>query len=110
RPVVSLSPRSSRRTIPLVNRRRELALLVDTFERARDAKVLRGRASEFEEDPTLAPIADMIRTELGLERDSPDAEVRKALEEVVSGCCDPTEVQKVVARLGLALGLGVGMR
>jgi class 3 adenylate cyclase/tetratricopeptide (TPR) repeat protein len=141
RPVVSLSPRSSRRTIPLVNRRRELALLVDTFERARDtgrahlvtilgepgigksrlvdefiaglpedAKVLTGTASEFEEDPTLAPIADMIRSELGLERDSPATEVRKALEDVVTGCCDPTEVQKVVARLGLALGLGVGMR
>jgi class 3 adenylate cyclase/tetratricopeptide (TPR) repeat protein len=139
RPVVSLSSRSSRRTIPLVDRRRELALLVDMFERARDtrrahvvtilgepgigksrlvdeftaglpeeAKVLKGRASEFEEDPTLAPIADMIRSELGLERDSPATQVRKALEDVVTGCCDPTEVQKVVARLGLALGLGLG--
>jgi class 3 adenylate cyclase/tetratricopeptide (TPR) repeat protein len=34
-PVLSLSPRSSRRTIPLVGRRHELDLLVGTFERAR---------------------------------------------------------------------------
>src|SRR5437660_551475 len=33
-PVVSLSPRSTRRTIPLVDRRRELTLIEDTFERA----------------------------------------------------------------------------
>jgi class 3 adenylate cyclase/tetratricopeptide (TPR) repeat protein len=36
-PVRALSPRSSRRTIPLVGRRRELSLLTDTFERAREA-------------------------------------------------------------------------
>jgi class 3 adenylate cyclase/tetratricopeptide (TPR) repeat protein len=35
-PVRSLSTRSSRRTIPLVGRRRELSLLKDTFERARE--------------------------------------------------------------------------
>ncbi|HJV03785.1 MAG TPA: AAA family ATPase, partial [Actinomycetota bacterium] len=35
-PVRSLSTRSSRRTIPLVGRRRELSLLRDTFERARE--------------------------------------------------------------------------
>jgi class 3 adenylate cyclase/tetratricopeptide (TPR) repeat protein len=140
-PVVAITPRSSRRTIPLVNRRRELTLLIDTFERARDtgrahlvtilgepgigksrlveeflaglpddAKVLSGRASEFEEDATFAPIADMIRAELGVERDTSAGEVRKALEETVAGCCDPSETQKVVARLGLALGLGVGVR
>ena len=35
-PVLALSTRSSRRTIPLVGRRRELDLLVGTFERARE--------------------------------------------------------------------------
>jgi class 3 adenylate cyclase/tetratricopeptide (TPR) repeat protein len=35
-PVTVLSTRSSRRTIPLVGRRRELRLLQDTFERARE--------------------------------------------------------------------------
>jgi class 3 adenylate cyclase/tetratricopeptide (TPR) repeat protein len=35
-PVVALAPRSSRRTIPFVNRRRELRLLTDTFEGVRE--------------------------------------------------------------------------
>lgn len=37
-PVVALAPRSSRRTIPFVDRRRELRLLHDTFERAVEAR------------------------------------------------------------------------
>jgi class 3 adenylate cyclase/tetratricopeptide (TPR) repeat protein len=37
-PVLALAPRSSRRTIPFVNRRRELRLLVETFERAQEAR------------------------------------------------------------------------
>ena len=36
-PVLALSARSSRRTIPLVGRRRELELLTGTFERTREA-------------------------------------------------------------------------
>jgi class 3 adenylate cyclase/predicted ATPase len=35
-PVLALAPRSSRRTIPFVNRRRELRLLADTFEGVRE--------------------------------------------------------------------------
>jgi class 3 adenylate cyclase/tetratricopeptide (TPR) repeat protein len=140
-PVVALTGRSSRRTIPLVNRRRELALLTDTFERVRDArrphlitvlgepgigksrlvdelvarlpeeaKVLTGGANDFEEDATFAPLAEMIRRELGVERAAPAAEIRLRLEEVVTGCCGPSESEKVVARLGLALGLGADVR
>lgn len=37
-PVVALAPRSSRRTIPFVDRRRELRLLGDTFERAQETR------------------------------------------------------------------------
>jgi class 3 adenylate cyclase/tetratricopeptide (TPR) repeat protein len=37
-PVLALAPRSSRRTIPFVDRRRELRLLVETFERAQEAR------------------------------------------------------------------------
>ena len=37
-PVIALAPRSSRRTIPFVDRRRELRLLVETFERAQEAR------------------------------------------------------------------------
>ena len=37
-PVLGLAPRSSRRTIPLVDRRRELRLLEDAFERVRETR------------------------------------------------------------------------
>jgi class 3 adenylate cyclase/tetratricopeptide (TPR) repeat protein len=37
-PVVGLAPRSSRRTIPFVDRRRELRLLGDTLERVRETR------------------------------------------------------------------------
>ena len=140
-PVSALTARSTRRTIPLVCRRHELRLLVDTFDRARDnghahlvtilgepgigksrlveefvaglpedARVLVGRASEFEEDVTFAPIADMVRRELGAERDTPPAELHDRLEKMVSECCGPVETDRVVARLGLALGLGLDVR
>lgn len=136
-PVLSLSSLSTRRSIPLVGRRRELALLSDSFERVRDTsrahlvtllgepgigktrlveeflgslpedtKVLSGRTSVFEEEVTFAPLAEMIRRELGLERDAPHEDVRRRLDEVVTGCCDPSEADRVAGRLGLALGLG----
>jgi class 3 adenylate cyclase/tetratricopeptide (TPR) repeat protein len=136
-PVVSLSTRSSRRTIPLVDRRRELAILSESFERVREtgrahlvtllgetgigksrladelvaglpeeAKVLLGRASVFEEDATFAPLASMIRRELGVDADAPKEEVADRLKEIVEGCCDPSESEQTAGRLGLALGLG----
>ncbi|HEX2069790.1 MAG TPA: AAA family ATPase, partial [Actinomycetota bacterium] len=136
-PVRSLSARSSRRTIPLIGRHYEVALLSNTFDRVRQAKrphlvtvvgepgigksrlveeflaglpsevkVLVGHAAEHEEDVTYAPLAEMIRRELGVGRDAPPAEVRERLEELVSGCCDASEVEKVTGRLGLAVGLG----
>jgi class 3 adenylate cyclase/tetratricopeptide (TPR) repeat protein len=137
-PAEALSARSTRRTIPLVDRRRELKLLVDAFERVRESgrahlltilgepgigksrlvdeflaglpdgvRVLSGGATEFEEDVTFAPIAEMLMRELGVERDAPAAVVRERLDEVVSGCCDASDAQRVAARLGLALGLGL---
>jgi class 3 adenylate cyclase/tetratricopeptide (TPR) repeat protein len=136
-PVVGLSTRSTRRTIPLVDRRHELSLLVDAFERVGDsrrahlvtilgepgigksrlveelvaglpeeARVLTGRATEFGEDVTFAPIAEMIRRELGVSAGVPARELRARLEELVRTCCGPSETKLVVARLGLALGLG----
>jgi class 3 adenylate cyclase/tetratricopeptide (TPR) repeat protein len=136
-PVVALSTRSSRRTIPLVGRRRELELLVGTFERAREssrahmvtligepgigksrlveevlaavpdeATTLVGRASEFGEDVAFAPVAEMLRRHLALDPDTEPDEIRARLEEVVAGCCDPSEVDQVAARLGLLLGVG----
>src|SRR5712691_1215015 len=135
-PVVSLSPRSTRRTIPLVDRRRELSLLVDTFERVRETsrphlftllgetgigksrlvdeflaelpdevKVLSGRASPFGEEVTFAPLAEMIRQELGHPDGVTPSEIRRSLAGAVARVVDPSQVDQIVARLGLALGL-----
>ncbi len=140
-PVVALAPRSSRRTIPLVDRRRELRLLADTFEGVRetsrghlvtlfgeggvgksrvaeeflaglpeDAKVLVGRASPFEEDVTFAPLAQMLLDEMGEEAGAPPDRLLASLDRLVASCCSPEEAQQVVARLGIALGLGEGSR
>jgi class 3 adenylate cyclase/tetratricopeptide (TPR) repeat protein len=136
-PVESITTRSSRRTIPLVNRRREVALLRDAFERVQetarphlvtllgeagigksrlieelvaglpeDTRVLSGRANVFEEDVTFAPLADMIRRELDVSRDADPEDVKARLEELVKGCCDPSETEQIAARLGVAVGLG----
>jgi class 3 adenylate cyclase/tetratricopeptide (TPR) repeat protein len=136
-PVESLSTRSTRRTIPLVGRRRELGLLQQMFELAQEtsrahlvtvlgetgigktrladellaglpenARTLVGRTMEFEEDALLAPVADMLRRLLDLERGTDRAEVGAKLDEVVKGCCDPSEVEQTAARLGMTLGLG----
>jgi class 3 adenylate cyclase/tetratricopeptide (TPR) repeat protein len=136
-PVESITTRSTRRTIPLVNRRREVALLREAFERVQetsrphlvtllgeagigksrlveellaglpeDARVLSGRANVFEEDVTFAPLADMIRRELDVSRDADPEEVKARLEELVKGCCEPSETEQIVARLGVAVGLG----
>ncbi|HEX9236392.1 MAG TPA: AAA family ATPase, partial [Actinomycetota bacterium] len=136
-PVESISVRSTRRTIPLVNRRRELALLRDAFDRVRDTsrphlvtllgepgigksrlveelaaalpdetRILFGRAHVLEEDITFAPLADMIRREIGVERDADPEDVKARLEELVKGCCEPSETEQIAGRLGLAIGLG----
>lgn len=136
-PVLSLTPRSSRRTIPLVGRRRELDLVHGAFERAmetsrahlvtvvgepgigksrlvqellagtpEEAVVMFGRASEFGEDPTFAPLVDMIRRRLGVGGETPERELRARLQEVIEGCCDPGDVDRVVAQLGMLLGVG----
>jgi predicted ATPase len=71
-----------------------------------EVKVLSGTAGRFEEETALAPIAEMLRREIGVERDTTPEAVRKRLQEVVEGCCDPSETERTVARLGLVLGLG----
>jgi class 3 adenylate cyclase/tetratricopeptide (TPR) repeat protein len=138
---LSLSAKTTRRTIPLVGRRGEMHLLSDTFARMRssgrahmvtvlgepgigksrlvdefvsglpdEAKVLVGGVSAFDEDDTFAPLADMIRRDLGVERETPTKVVRQRLDELVEGCCDANEAEQIAARLGLALGLGIDVR
>ncbi|HXJ65462.1 MAG TPA: adenylate/guanylate cyclase domain-containing protein, partial [Actinomycetota bacterium] len=61
--------------------------LVDEFlvQLPSDVKVMQGRSGDYEEDPAFAPIAEMLRRELGLDRDAPAEEFRERLEEVVAG-------------------------
>ncbi|MFY9588873.1 MAG: AAA family ATPase [Actinomycetota bacterium] len=136
-PVVALSERSARRTIPLVGRRRELTLLTETLGRARetsrlhlvtligepgigksrlidyfieslgdDVRVLRGRVSRFEEDAPFAPLADMIRGEMGSEATSSPDEEAKLLRAFLDEVCRPEEVEHIASHLELALGIG----
>jgi class 3 adenylate cyclase len=67
-----------------------------------DVKVLSGTAGRFEEETTLAPIAEMLRRELGVEREAASEVVRKRLEEIVAGCCDPGEIERTTASSGSA--------
>jgi len=81
--------------------------LVDEFlvQLPSDVKVLQGRTNEFDEDPTFAPLGEMLRRELGLDRDAAAEEFRERLDEVVQRCCEPSDAEVTAARLGLALGL-----
>ncbi|MEX2204377.1 MAG: tetratricopeptide repeat protein [Actinomycetota bacterium] len=138
-PVRALAPGTSRRTIPMVDRKRELRLLHDTFEGAvetrrghlvsllgetgigksrvtdeflaglpEDTKVLIGRASKFEEDIAFAPLAQILLQELEEPANAPPERLLARLEQLTAECCPPDEVQQVVARLALALGIGLG--
>jgi tetratricopeptide (TPR) repeat protein len=60
----------------------------------------------FEEDATFAPLANMIRRELGVDVEAPREVLSERLKEVVEGCCDPSEAELTAGRLGLALGFG----
>ncbi|HEY7666996.1 MAG TPA: AAA family ATPase [Actinomycetota bacterium] len=135
-PVIGLAPRATRSTIPFVDRRRELALLQDTFARARDrerahlitllgepgigksrvieeflagiedATVLTGRSSAFEEDVTFWPIAQMIYKQIGEDPDAPTPRVLEGLRDAAGEWADPDEADRVAQRLALALGEG----
>ncbi len=71
-----------------------------------DTVTLTGRATEFAEDVTYAPIAEMIRRLLDVRPDTPRDEVQERLAELVDGSCDPAERERVAAQVGLVLGLG----
>jgi class 3 adenylate cyclase/tetratricopeptide (TPR) repeat protein len=139
-PVEGLRGRSvDRSKIAFVDRRREVALLSDLFERAAsrdrahlvtllgepgigksrvveeflaqlpvDAKVLTGRSSPFEEDVEFWPVAQMLHRELGEDPDAPSDDVAGRLRKAVTGWVDEDEVEAVVRRLSLALGMTDG--
>ena len=71
-----------------------------------ETSVMSGRATEFAEDVTYAPIAEMIRRQLEVSAETPPDEVRQRLTTLIDGCCNPSERDQVAARVGLLLGLG----
>jgi class 3 adenylate cyclase/tetratricopeptide (TPR) repeat protein len=135
-PVVSLTTRSVRRTIPLVGRGPELSLLRQLAERVAGigaphlvsvigepgigksrltqelvaglpdgTTVLVGRVQSSEWGATFAPVAEMVRDLAGLDDGASSEEARRRLEEVVEGCCPPSETARVAGRIALALEL-----
>lgn len=73
----------------------------------RDVKVLEGRAEAHGGRATFIPVGQMLQHLAGIGEDDPPDVVRRALEETVQGCCDPSETQRVAARLALSLGIGL---
>ena len=134
-PVEKLEARSSRRSIPLVNRRRELALLGETFERVVETSRAHlvtllgepgiGKSRVVEEflaqipegegpDGPVEPVRGGggarlgradVRRELGEDAYGEPEDVRRRLDAVVRRWVDDEGVDEAVARLGLALGL-----
>ncbi|HEX6400790.1 MAG TPA: tetratricopeptide repeat protein, partial [Actinomycetota bacterium] len=48
----------------------------------------------------------IVREISGIEDDMAPEEAMRRLQEVVDGCCDPSEAERVAGRLGLTIGLG----
>ncbi|MHB8513666.1 MAG: ATP-binding protein [Actinomycetota bacterium] len=125
---------AARSALPMSGRARELTLLVEAFERAREsrrvhlatvlgeagigksrlieelrariqteARIMSGSVSEYSEDGTFAPIAEMLRSLIGISSSDSKDHVAKMLHEFVAQqCADP---DRVSSRLGLVLGL-----
>jgi predicted ATPase len=72
--------------------------------------VLRGRAQTYGDTATFAPVTAIVREIAGIEDDMAPEEARRLLQDVVDGCCDPTEARRVAGRLGLTIGLGAPKR
>jgi class 3 adenylate cyclase/tetratricopeptide (TPR) repeat protein len=135
-PALRLGPRSSRKSIPIVDRHRELTLLQDTFARVADrerahlvtllgepgigkSRVVEEFLAELPEDTkvlvgrssafeevTFSPVAQMVLREIGEDRDASSERLMGRLREVVQAWVGADEVENAANRLGLALGLG----
>ena len=135
-PVIGLTARSVRRTIPFVGRDAELARLRETFHHVVAAgtpllvtitgeagvgksrladelfagleprvAVLHGHAQVPAGSASFAPVAAIVRQLAGIDENDPPERAAERLRELVDGCCDPTEAERVAAGLGLSLGL-----
>ena len=135
-PVVGLSTRSVRRTIPFVGRDGELAELRSAFHRAvaahrpslvtiwgepgsgksrltdeliagldPEVAVLHGHTQVAAGSASFAPVAAIVRRLARIEEHDPPDHAMARLRELVDGCGDATETERVAAGLGLSLGL-----
>jgi class 3 adenylate cyclase len=135
-PVLGLTTRSVRRTIPFVGHGPELTSLRESFHRVieRDAptlvtitgqagmgktrladeliaglepgvSVLHGHAQVPMGSASFAPVAAIVRQLAGIDENDPPDRVTRRLRELVDGCCDASESERIAAGLGLSLGL-----
>jgi class 3 adenylate cyclase/tetratricopeptide (TPR) repeat protein len=75
-----------------------------------EVTVLQGRAYAYGDTATFAPVTAIVREIAGIEDEMAPAEAMRRLQEVVDGCCDPSEAERVAGRLGLTIGLGAPKR
>ncbi len=75
-----------------------------------DVTVLRGRAEAYGDTATFAPVTAIVRDIAGIDDEMAPDEAMRRLQEVVDGCCDPSEAEKIAGRLGLTIGLGAPKR
>ena len=75
-----------------------------------DVTVLQGRAHAYGDTATFAPVTAIVREIAGIEDEMAPDEAMRRLQEVVDGCCDPSEAERVAGRLGLTIGLGAPKR
>jgi tetratricopeptide (TPR) repeat protein len=75
-----------------------------------DVTVLRGRAEAYGDTATFAPVTAIVRDIAGIDDEMAPDEAMRRLQEVVDGCCDPSEAERVAGRLGLTIGLGAPKR
>jgi class 3 adenylate cyclase/tetratricopeptide (TPR) repeat protein len=90
---------------PGIGKSRLVEEFIDSLEP--DVRVLRGRVSRFEEDAPFAPVAEMIRREIGAGVPATAEDEAKLLRAYLEGICVASqEVEATAVRLDLALGIG----
>ena len=72
--------------------------------RARRRRAARARAGAGRQRE-LRPVAAVVRQLAGIDDDDPQDRITERLRDLVDGCCDVTETDRVVGGLGLSLGL-----
>ncbi|HEY1332202.1 MAG TPA: tetratricopeptide repeat protein [Actinomycetota bacterium] len=83
--------------------------LIDEFVAGlgEDVRALVGLPQGYEGAATFGQVASMVREHAGIRTDDPPEAAMKRLRDIVDGCSDPTEAERVAARLALALDLGM---